>query len=220
MPTGMWPLTVIQLGWYNQASAVPQEQYPQSADTRQMVSATQPNGPTFTSLGQKVLCKSACSPSISFTPVGQNRSMNKSSVVPQDKHSHKPQLPLPKVPSQNAMSLWKMFWGLYLTLSQQLCCLVDSNPNPLLHSNSPCPQPLGKGTALTNDWVLKPDLATMCISSSKTTTLPSDHLEEELCHLHKGIPCAESSLPSLDHMKRKMLLSFKRNHLVQVTLKN
>ena len=46
--------------WYNQASAVPQEQCPQYAATRQMISAIQPNGSAFTSHGQKVLCKSAC----------------------------------------------------------------------------------------------------------------------------------------------------------------
>ena len=77
--------------WYNQASAVPQEQGLQYADTRQMVYDTQPNGPTFTSLSQKVLSKPAYSLSTSFTPVRQNTSVDKSSVMSKDKHSHKPQ---------------------------------------------------------------------------------------------------------------------------------
>ena len=65
--------------WYNQASAVPQEQCSQYADTRQMVYNTQPNGPTFTSLSQKVLSKAPYSSSMFFTPVGKNTSVDKSS---------------------------------------------------------------------------------------------------------------------------------------------
>ena len=153
-------------GWYNQAYTVPQEQSPQSTDTRQMVSATQPNGQAFTSCGKKVLCKSASSPLVSFTPVGQHRSMNKS-LVPQDRHSHKPQLPLPKVPSQYQASPEDILGSLPNN---------QTNPGSLLHGESPCPQPkIGKVTDLANNWVPKPTLVP-CVSF--------DPLEEEMPHLH------------------------------------
>ena len=118
--------------WYDQASAVPQEQCPQYAATRQTVLATQPNGPAFTSHGQKVLCKSACSPSISFTPLGQNRSTNKSSVVHQDKHSHKQQLPQLKFPSQNQESPEDVLGSLPNNQLPTVSC--ESNPGSLLHT--------------------------------------------------------------------------------------
>ena len=112
---------------YNQTPAVLQEQCSQYAAARQMVSAIQPNGPTFTSLGQKVLCKSSCSPSISFTPIGHNTSVDKASVVSQHGHSHNPQL--------SSLScirkLWKMFWHLYTTISCQWFHLVTQTLGPL-----------------------------------------------------------------------------------------
>ena len=189
--------------WYDQASAVPQEQCPQYAATRQTVLATQPNGPAFTSHGQKVLCKSACSPSISFTPLGQNRSTNKSSVVHQDKHSHKQQLPQLKFPSQNQESPEDVLGSLPNNQLPTVSC--DSNPGSLLHGESPCPLPgIGKGTALTNNWVPKPDLVP-CVSSSKTPTLSCDPLAEEMPHLHMGTPGADSSLLSLDQFEEEML---------------
>ena len=157
--------------------------------------ATQPNGPAFTSLGQK----SVCSPSISFTPVGQNRSMDKSLVVSYDKHTHKPQLPQPKIPSQNQESPEDVPGS--LPNNQSPTVSGNSNPSFLLHGESPCPQPgLGKVTGLANNWVSKPNLVP-CISSSKTPNLSFDPLEEEMPHLHKGIPDIELSLPSLDQFE-------------------
>ena len=44
-----------------------------------------------------------------------------------------------------------------------------------------------------------------CVSSFKTPTLFYDPLEEEMPHLHVGIPCAESSLLSLDQFEEEML---------------
>ena len=70
---------------------------------------------------------------------------------------------------------------------------------------SPCPLPgIGKGSALTNNWVPKPYLVP-CVSYSKTPTLSCDPLAEEMPHLHMETPGADSSLLSLDQIEEEML---------------